>query len=1369
MATFLGRFQQLAKPAVEWASADPVLMTGELGISDPGSMSPVIKCGDNARPWSALPALTGGGGGGVLDNPTGTIGLTAVNGVATTGMRSDAAPALSQAIAPTWTGEHRFSGTLAGTTPLDLDGISLARSAINDPAIWFRNAGAPSNQKNWSIVTSPTAMVFVLYDDAGANARSFAQFVRSGGAVTNLSFGNTTDHPTFNFLGTTMFGASAPATILGQTAAVQTFGAGAAANHVQVRGSSDDIGAQYVFAKTRSTTFDGLTPVQAGDTIAAIHFLGADGTDFHYSAAIVASVAGAVASDQVPGQLAFYTASATVPGTGERLRISTDGALGIGGANYGTAGQVLTSGGPTAQPAWAAVPPGFSTANLANPTATIGLTAVNGSAVTAMRSDAAPPLSQAIVPTWTGAHTFNGTVDLAGPLEAAGAEGLNGQVLASQGAGLPAVWRSPGGGSIDLIFAFNTATAAADPGAQKCAFNASTYAAVTAIHYDITSQTNFDASTILSLLTSGNRIYMQQRNDATRAAIYQVTGAATNMGGTGWFSVPVTLISSMGVMFASNADITSVFMLSVSAGSGANPTASVGLTAVNGSALTFMRSDAAPPLSQAIIPTWTGQHIFTALITQLSNAGGPVLKLTDTDAGTDATNWRVRNNGGTFIVSTENDAGTEVGQAFSFTRAAAVISAMAFGNVTHNPAFNFLGTGLMAIGGQLSIGYASGYGDRLRFQNTAAASGANYHHYMNLASGTQLTLYAWDGTSTNVGTIKFSYATVTIDGGMVLGGATGGNKGAGTINATGLYVNNVAVGAGASGANPTASVGLTAVNGVAATFMRSDAAPAIDQAIVPTWTGRHTFTDTALILSNAGPSLRFLESDGATDEKMWVHLVNAKVYTFRTAADNAGAQSNILVVTRGTLGAVTNISFGNATDSATYTFLGIGALTFNGAVVGVGATGGGQGVGTINAKAIYDDGVQLLPAPAAANPTGTIGLTAVNGGAATFLRSDGAPALSQAIVPTWTAQHIFTASGLGNASAVRIVSDQAAISFRDTNAGTDEKEWEIAGNGTAFQIALLADLGTSGRQFAFRAIRTAAAFTTIELGNATNNPAFSFLGTGAATFSGGVVLGAPTGGNKGVGTINATGIYLNNVALTAAPAAANPTGTVGLTAVNGSAVTFMRSDGAPALSQTIVPTWTGKHTFTGTHATTGGPIALSDATSTGFSMHVTGQPADGKVWLETAVGTTRTWTIYNDAGSAGKGYLEVTRAANVVTLMRFGNAVDNPAYTFLGTGTVSAASFTTTSARAVKRETGAPSRARGVLERLRPILYRLLAGDDREQLGLVAEEVHQVCPQLSDGTTVAYDRLAILLLAAWQDEHAMAAEHGHGIHRQRAR
>lgn len=64
-------------------------------------------------------------------------------------------------------------------------------------------------------------------------------------------------------------------------------------------------------------------------------------------------------------------------------------------------------------------------------------------------------------------------------------------------------------------------------------------------------------------------------------------------------------------------------------------------------------------------------------------------------------------------------------------------------------------------------------------------------------------------------------------------------------NAAGVLTNDgagaLSWGAGASGANPTASVGLTAVNGVASTFMRSDGAPPLDQSIAPTWTGVHTW------------------------------------------------------------------------------------------------------------------------------------------------------------------------------------------------------------------------------------------------------------------------------------------------------------------------------------------------------------------------------------------------------------------------------------------------------------------------------------------------------------------------------------------------
>lgn len=64
-----------------------------------------------------------------------------------------------------------------------------------------------------------------------------------------------------------------------------------------------------------------------------------------------------------------------------------------------------------------------------------------------------------------------------------------------------------------------------------------------------------------------------------------------------------------------------------------------------------------------------------------------------------------------------------------------------------------------------------------------------------------------------------------------------------TAGTVGLYTctaaNTWAVTGGASLANPTASVGTSAVNGSASTAMRSDGAPALNLAITPTWTGNH--------------------------------------------------------------------------------------------------------------------------------------------------------------------------------------------------------------------------------------------------------------------------------------------------------------------------------------------------------------------------------------------------------------------------------------------------------------------------------------------------------------------------------------------------
>ena len=85
---------------------------------------------------------------------------------------------------------------------------------------------------------------------------------------------------------------------------------------------------------------------------------------------------------------------------------------------------------------------------------------------------------------------------------------------------------------------------------------------------------------------------------------------------------------------------------------------------------------------------------------------------------------------------------------------------------------------------------------------------------------------------------------INVDASCGTNGAVFGNVARG---GTTLLVNTGGFAVAGSGANPSASVGLTAVNGSAATFMRSDAAPPIDQSIAPNWSGTHAFTVPPLI------------------------------------------------------------------------------------------------------------------------------------------------------------------------------------------------------------------------------------------------------------------------------------------------------------------------------------------------------------------------------------------------------------------------------------------------------------------------------------------------------------------------------------------
>jgi hypothetical protein len=80
------------------------------------------------------------------------------------------------------------------------------------------------------------------------------------------------------------------------------------------------------FKKSRSASLDGNTIVQSGDSLGAIAFGGANGTDYNYAASIIAVVDGTPgASNDMPGRLEFRTTADGAGSTTERMRITNGG------------------------------------------------------------------------------------------------------------------------------------------------------------------------------------------------------------------------------------------------------------------------------------------------------------------------------------------------------------------------------------------------------------------------------------------------------------------------------------------------------------------------------------------------------------------------------------------------------------------------------------------------------------------------------------------------------------------------------------------------------------------------------------------------------------------------------------------------------------------------------------------------------------------------------------------------------------------------------------------------------------------------------------------------------------------------------------
>jgi hypothetical protein len=294
-----------------------------------------------------------------------------------------------------------------------------------------------------------------------------------------------------------------------------------------------------------------------------------------------------------------------------------------------------------------------------------------------------------------------------------------------------------------------------------------------------------------------------------------------------------------------------------------------------------------------------------------------------------------------------------------------------------------------------------------------------------------------------------------------------------------------------AGANPSASVGLTAVNGSAATFMRSDASPALSQIIAPTMTGTWTFANTTVqtVFNNSGAGTNAKNTIEAVDSSGNWKITSANDSTPTTVVTN--------LLLAGRSGAAwSTLTFGNTTDNPTYTFSGTGAATFGGNVTVSGTTL------TVNGQNVCETNGTNCPGGVTgfATPTGGVALTASAGSATTAIRTDAVLALSQSITPTMTGTWTFANT------TVQTVFTNAGAPSNSTNT-----QVRVGASG-GFAVSSATDAAPSTVVTnALVLARSGTAWSSLGFGNSTDNPTYSFNGSGTTTFNGPIAASTSTG------------------------------------------------------------------------------------------------------------------------------------------------------------------------------------------------------------------------------------------------------------------
>ena len=309
--TLTALMKQRYDTAANWTAQNPTLLAGEFGIE---SDTKKWKVGTGATAWTSLLYSNGG------TYPLVNADIAAGAEIAVSKLADGSARQLLQTDAAgtgvEWTSDVSIPGVLAVTAgTVTANGIQVGTGTTYKPGIYSPSAD--------TLAASTAGSERVRLDSSGrllVGTATATQNTRLNAKLAVVSTGDAS------------LGGMCISSYAGTTNV-------AAASLIDL-------------ARSRGTTDGSMTAVESGDYLGYLLFRGSDGTNFIDSAHITCQVDATTGANDMPGRLVFSTTPDGSASPLERFRIGSAGQLGIGGATYGTSGQVLTSGGASAAPSW---------------------------------------------------------------------------------------------------------------------------------------------------------------------------------------------------------------------------------------------------------------------------------------------------------------------------------------------------------------------------------------------------------------------------------------------------------------------------------------------------------------------------------------------------------------------------------------------------------------------------------------------------------------------------------------------------------------------------------------------------------------------------------------------------------------------------------------------------------------------------------------------------------------------------------------------------------------------------------------------------------------------------------------------------------